>query len=59
MIEHLWVDLGMPLKGYLTPFNAYVTLSRAPGQNNVQLVRDFEDSLFMTTPCEALEREDE
>ncbi len=29
MIEHLWVDIGTPLRGHLTPFNMYVTLSRA------------------------------
>ncbi|SRR5258708_3034128 len=58
-IKHLWADVGTPLRGHLTPFNAYVTLSRAQGRNSVRLVRDFEDSLFTTTPCEVLEREDE
>ncbi|KAF8325612.1 uncharacterized protein EI90DRAFT_2931402 [Cantharellus anzutake] len=58
-IDYLWADIGTPLKGSLTPFNAYVTLSRAQGRSNVRLLRDFKDSLFMTTPCEVLEQEDE
>ena len=59
MIDYLFTDIGIPLKGRLTPFNAYVTLSRAWGHDNVRLVWDFEDSLFTTTPCELLEKEDE
>ncbi|KAF8313898.1 uncharacterized protein EI90DRAFT_2948972 [Cantharellus anzutake] len=58
-IEYLWVDIGTPLRGSLTPFNAYVTLSRARGRANVRLVRDFKDSLFTKIPCELLEKEDE
>ena len=27
-VEYLWADIGTPLRGSLTPFNAYVTLSR-------------------------------
>ena len=58
-IKYLWVDIGMPLRGSLTPFNAYITLSRACGHANVRLVRDFKDTLFTKTPCETLEKEDE
>ena len=47
------------MREHLTPFNMYVTLSRAQGRNRVRLVRDFEDSLFTMMPCEVLEREDE
>ena len=59
MIEYLWADIGTPLRGSLTPFNAYVTLSRAQGHANIHLVQDFKDSLFTKTPCEVLEKEDE
>ena len=58
MIEYLWADIRTPLKGQLTPFNAYMTLSRAWGQDNIWLLWDFKDTLFTTTPCEMLERED-
>ncbi|KAF8332840.1 uncharacterized protein EI90DRAFT_2918054 [Cantharellus anzutake] len=58
-IEYLWADIGTPLRGTLTPFNAYVTLSRAQGRANVRLLRDFKDTLFMKTLCETLEMEDE
>ncbi|KAF8332858.1 uncharacterized protein EI90DRAFT_2918034 [Cantharellus anzutake] len=57
-IDYLWADIRTPLKGSLTPFNVYVTLSRAQGRSNVRLLQDFKDSLFMTTPCEVLEQED-
>ena len=56
MINYLFTDISMPLKGWLTPFNVYVTLLRAWGRDNVRLIWDFEDSLFTTTPCELLEK---
>ena len=58
MIDYLLADIGTPLEGWLTPFNVYVTLSRAHGQNNIRRIQDFDDSLFTTIPCELLERVD-
>ena len=37
-IDYLLADIGTPLKGWLTPFNAYVTLSRAHRQNYICLI---------------------
>jgi hypothetical protein len=58
MIEYLWADIGMPPRGALTPFNAYITLSRARGQGNIHLICDFKDVLFTRMPCKVLEEED-
>lgn len=43
----------------LTPFNAYVALSRSSGQSTIRLLRDFDDHLFTTIPCPMLAAEDE
>ena len=42
----------------LTPFNAYVTMSRAPSRDAIRLLRDFDDRLFTTSPSEELAIED-
>ena len=38
--------------------NVYVALSRSSGRESIRLLRDFDDSLFTTTPCVVLEEED-
>jgi len=58
-IEHCIVDLGMPPTGKLTPFNAYVALSRSRGRNSIRLLRDFDERLFTRHPSEYLRLEDE
>ncbi|OAX40766.1 hypothetical protein K503DRAFT_768306, partial [Rhizopogon vinicolor AM-OR11-026] len=43
----------------LTPLNFYVALLRSRGQDNIRLLRDFNEKLLMTHPCEYLRIEDE
>ncbi|KAH9164716.1 hypothetical protein EDB89DRAFT_1833444, partial [Lactarius sanguifluus] len=39
MIESVLVDLTKPPTGYLTPFDAYVSLSRSRGRQTIRLLR--------------------
>lgn len=56
-IEYVFVDLAKPPSGsQLTPFNAYVALSRSRGRT---ILRDFDDKLFTVHPSEDLRLEDE
>ncbi|KIK33321.1 hypothetical protein CY34DRAFT_43113, partial [Suillus luteus UH-Slu-Lm8-n1] len=43
----------------LTPFDAYVALSHGHGKAHIRLLRDFDECLFTTHPCEHLRVEDE
>ncbi|OAX33138.1 hypothetical protein K503DRAFT_775939, partial [Rhizopogon vinicolor AM-OR11-026] len=56
---HTTIEIGAPPTGRLTPFNVYVALSRSRGQDNIRLLRDFDEKLLMTHPCEYLRIEDE
>ncbi|KIN97094.1 hypothetical protein M404DRAFT_161540 [Pisolithus tinctorius Marx 270] len=58
-LEHCVVDIGTPPSGQLTPFNAYVALSRSRGRETIRLLRDFDVRLFTQHPSEYLRREDE
>jgi hypothetical protein len=51
------VDLAKPPNGKLTPFGAYVALSRSRGRDTIRLLRDFEDKIFTTHPSELLRNE--
>lgn len=53
------IDLAKPPSGNLTPFGAYVALSRSHGRQTIRLLRDFEDRLFTTHPSEALRKENQ
>ena len=44
--------------GKLMPFNGYVALSRSSGRESIRLLREFNETLFTTTPSEILEQED-
>lgn len=55
-IEHVIVDLAKPPSGDLTPFTAYVALSRSRGRDTIR--REYDESLFTTHPCEELREED-
>ena len=45
--------------GQLTPFNAYVALSRSRSRHGIRLLRDFDGCLFIQHPSEhLLHRED-
>jgi len=50
-------DIGSPPTGHLTPFNAYISLSRSRSKT-IRLLRDFDDKLFMQHPSEYLRSED-
>ncbi|KAI5984255.1 hypothetical protein EDC04DRAFT_2834046 [Pisolithus marmoratus] len=58
-ISHCIVDIGKTANFALTPFNAYVALSRSRGRDNIRLLRDFENSLFTSHPSEDLRIEEE
>ncbi|KAF8309531.1 uncharacterized protein EI90DRAFT_2958593 [Cantharellus anzutake] len=56
MIGHVIIDLASPPTGALTPFSAYVALSRSSGRETIRLLRDFDETLFTRPVCEALKR---
>jgi hypothetical protein len=58
-IDHIVVDIGKTSNFALSPFNAYVALSRSRGRDSIRLLRDFEDDLFTRHPSEYLRVEDE
>jgi len=55
---HVIIDLALPPTGGLTPFNAYVALSRSSGRDTIRLLRPFQ-GLFMEPSCDILAAEDE
>ncbi|KAF8138848.1 hypothetical protein EV363DRAFT_1154161 [Boletus edulis] len=57
-IENVLVDIGKTANFKLTPFNAYVALSRGIERSRIRLLRDFEDYLFTTPPSEELKEEE-
>ncbi|KAJ2915818.1 hypothetical protein MD484_g4610, partial [Candolleomyces efflorescens] len=57
-IEKAIIDISKPPTGKgLTPFNAYVALSRGRGRNSIRLLRDFDEELFTHHPSEELREE--
>jgi len=58
-IHHLLVDIRKTTSFSLTPFNAYVALSRNTGWASVRLLRNFEEKLFTEHSSEDLREEDE
>ncbi|KAJ7446255.1 ATP-dependent DNA helicase PIF1 [Mycena galericulata] len=57
-LEYVLIDLEKPPQLSLTPFSAYVALSRSRGRNSIRLLRGFEIELFTTHPSEELAVED-
>jgi ATP-dependent exoDNAse (exonuclease V) alpha subunit len=57
-LQHVYIDLQSPPTGKLTPFSAYVALSRSKGRDRIRLLRGFENELFTTHPSLELEAED-
>lgn len=53
-IQYVIVDLADPPSGKLTPFNAYVALSRSTGRETIRLLRPYNESLFTRHPSEDL-----
>lgn len=59
-IEYVIVDLAKPPSGApLTPFNAYVALSRSRGRHSIRILREYDERLFTEHPSEDLRMEDE
>jgi ATP-dependent exoDNAse (exonuclease V) alpha subunit len=56
-IEYVIIDLGKPPTGQLSPFGAYVALSRSRGRDTIRLLRVFDEELFQHHPSEALRLE--
>ena len=56
-IDYLLVDIAKPATGKLSPFSVYVALSRSKGRNNIRILRDFDESIFMFHPSEDLRTE--
>lgn len=57
-IPSVIIDLATPPSGGLTPFNAYVALSRSRTTQQARLLRGFDPKLFTTPPDEHLMEED-
>ena len=53
-MECVIVDISKPPTGSLSPFGAYVALSRSRGQNTIRILKDFDPSLLMHHPSEDL-----
>jgi hypothetical protein len=58
-IEHVSVDIGKTTFFKLSPFNAYVALSRGRGRKTIRLLRNFDSGLFLQHPSEDLCTEDQ
>lgn len=58
-MDHVLIDLAKPPTGALSPFSAYVALSRGRGRGGIRLLRGFDHRLFTTHPSENLRREDD
>ncbi|KAF8836129.1 hypothetical protein BDN67DRAFT_984167 [Paxillus ammoniavirescens] len=57
-IEKLIIDIGKTTSFNLTPFNAYVALSRSHGRDSIHLLQDFKNNLFTKHPSEDLREKD-
>jgi hypothetical protein len=53
-LECVIVDISKPPSGSLSPFSAYVALSRSRGRGTIRILRDFDPALFMHHPSEDL-----
>jgi hypothetical protein len=53
-IQCVIVDIGKMVVFPVTPFAAYVALSRSRGQNTIRLLQDFDDTIFTRHSSEAL-----
>ena len=58
-INQAIIDIAPPPRGTLSLFNLYVALSRSPGRNDIRLLRDFKDEMFLKTHDNDLLKEDE
>ncbi|KAJ6631044.1 hypothetical protein B0H10DRAFT_1773020 [Mycena sp. CBHHK59/15] len=58
-IPYVLVDIVSPPSGKLNLFNLYVPLSQSSGQQTIQLLRDFNESVFKQTHDMYLLQEDD
>ena len=56
-IEYVIIDIRQPPTGRLSPFNAYVALSRSRGRDTIRILPDFDEKLFIHHPSEDLRKE--
>jgi len=56
-IEYVLIDISQPPSGSLSPFNAYVALSRSRGRETIRILRSFDEQLFVHHPLEDLRKE--
>jgi uncharacterized membrane protein len=58
-IDYVIVDIAPTPQFNVTPFAAYVGLSRSRGRDTIHLLRDFDDKIFPRHPSQDLRVEDE
>ncbi|KAI6100728.1 hypothetical protein EDD16DRAFT_1844860 [Pisolithus croceorrhizus] len=58
-ISHVIMDIAKPLSGGLNLFNLYVALSRSSGRASIQLLRDFDEKMFLCAHSADLLAEDD
>nr|GAT44292.1 predicted protein [Mycena chlorophos] len=58
-IHFVVIDLQPTPTGALTPFSAYVAMSRSHGRDHVRILRGFKAEIFTQHPSPYLQREDE
>jgi hypothetical protein len=58
-IDYVIVDIAPTPQFNVTPFTAYVGLSRSRGRDTIRLLRDFDDKIVTWHPSEDLHMEDE
>ncbi len=57
-VPYVIADIGKPPSQDVSPFGAYIALSRSHGASNIRLLRDFNDKLFTTHPSQDLRDEE-
>ena len=58
-MEHVLINIRTTQRFPVTPFVAYVALSRSRGRDTIRLLRDFDDKIFTRHPSGHLQNEDE
>lgn len=56
-LDYVIIDLAKPPTGALTPFSAYVSLSRSRGRRSIRILREFDVTLFQNHPSEDLRKD--
>lgn len=56
-IEYVIIDIAKPPTGGISPFGAYVALSRSRGRDTIRLLRDPQPDIFQKHPSEHLRQD--